>query len=101
MSYRIADRATDIDASRLLGYRALHKRGRPEVEASMAKAFATEAAVRVCSTAMQCLGANGLAIENRVERCLRDARMLTIPDGTTQIQKLIIGRALTGMSAIR
>jgi alkylation response protein AidB-like acyl-CoA dehydrogenase len=67
----------------------------------MAKAFATEAAVRVASTAMQCLGANGLATENRVERCLRDARMLTIPDGTTQIQKLIIGRALTGMSAIR
>jgi alkylation response protein AidB-like acyl-CoA dehydrogenase len=97
----IADMATDIDASRLLCYRAMHARGRPEVEASMAKGFATEAAVRVCSTAMQCLGANGLAIENRVERCLRDARMLTIPDGTTQIQKLIIGRALTGMSAIR
>ena len=101
VSAMIADMATDIDASRLLCYRALHKRGRPEVEASMAKAFATEASVRVCSTAMQCLGANGLATENRVERCLRDARMLTIPDGTTQIQKLIVGRALTGMSAIR
>ncbi|MBW2282035.1 MAG: acyl-CoA dehydrogenase family protein [Deltaproteobacteria bacterium] len=101
VSAMIADMATDIDASRLLCYRALHKRGRPEVEASMAKAFATEAAVRVCSTAMQCMGANGLATENRVERCLRDARMLTIPDGTTQIQKLIVGRALTGMSAIR
>jgi len=97
----IADMATDIDASRLLCYRAMHARGRPEVEASMAKGFATEAAVRVCSTAMQCLGANGLAIENRVERCMRDARMLTIPDGTTQIQKLITGRALTGLSAIR
>jgi alkylation response protein AidB-like acyl-CoA dehydrogenase len=101
VSAMIADMATDIDAARLLCYRALHKRGRPEVEASMAKSFATEAAVRVCSTAMQCMGANGLATENRVERCLRDARMLTIPDGTTQIQKLIIGRALTGMSAIR
>jgi alkylation response protein AidB-like acyl-CoA dehydrogenase len=99
----IADMATDIDASRLLCWRAYHAlaRGRADVEASMAKSFATEAAVRVASTAMQCLGANGLAIENRVERCLRDARMLTIPDGTTQIQKLIIGRALTGMSAIR
>jgi len=101
VSAMIADMATDIDAARLLCYRAMHASGRPEVEASMAKGFATEAAVRVCSTAMQCLGANGLAIENRVERCLRDARMLTIPDGTTQIQKLIIGRALTGMSAIR
>jgi alkylation response protein AidB-like acyl-CoA dehydrogenase len=67
----------------------------------MAKWWATEMAVRVASTALQCLGANGLATENRVERCLRDARMLTIPDGTTQIQKLVIGRALTGMSAIR
>jgi alkylation response protein AidB-like acyl-CoA dehydrogenase len=103
VSAMIADMATDIDASRLLCWRAYHAlaRGRADVEASMAKAFATEAAVRVASTAMQCLGANGLAIENRVERCLRDARMLTIPDGTTQIQKLIIGRALTGMSAIR
>jgi alkylation response protein AidB-like acyl-CoA dehydrogenase len=101
VSALIADMATEIEASRLLCYRALHKRGRPEVEASMAKGYATEAAVRVCSMAMQCMGANGLATENRVERCLRDARMLTIPDGTTQIQKLIIGRALTGMSAIR
>ena len=101
VSAMIADMATEIDAARLLCYRAMHASGRPEVESSMAKGYATEAAVRVCSTAMQCLGANGLAIENRVERCLRDARMLTIPDGTTQIQKLIIGRALTGMSAIR
>jgi alkylation response protein AidB-like acyl-CoA dehydrogenase len=101
VSAMIADMATEIDASRLLCYRAMHARGRPEVEASMAKGYATEAAVRVSTMAMQCLGANGLAIENRVERCLRDARMLTIPDGTTQIQKLIIGRALTGMSAIR
>ncbi|MAE96205.1 MAG: hypothetical protein CL910_16245 [Deltaproteobacteria bacterium] len=101
VSAMIADMATELDASRLLCYRAMHASGRPEVEASMAKGYATEAAVRICSLAMQCLGANGLAIENRVERCLRDARMLTIPDGTTQIQKLIIGRALTGMSAIR
>lgn len=101
VSAMIADMAIEIDASRLLCYRAMHTAGRREVEASMAKAYATEAAVRVCSTAIQCLGANGLATENRVERCLRDARMLTIRDGTTQIQKLIIGRALTGMSAIR
>jgi alkylation response protein AidB-like acyl-CoA dehydrogenase len=103
VSAMIADMATDIDASRLLCYRAFHalRRGRADVEASMAKAYATEAAVRVTSNAIQCMGANGLAIENRVERCLRDARMLTMPDGTTQIQKLIVGRALTGMSAIR
>lgn len=99
----IAEMATEIDAARLLchrAYLALHA-GRADVEASMAKWYATEAAVKVASTAIQCMGANGLASENRVERCLRDARMLTMPDGTTQIQKLIIGRALTGMSAIR
>lgn len=99
----IAEMATEIDAARLLchrAYLALHQ-GRADVEASMAKWYATEAAVRVASAAIQCMGANGLASENRVERCLRDARMLTMPDGTTQIQKLIIGRALTGMSAIR
>jgi alkylation response protein AidB-like acyl-CoA dehydrogenase len=95
--------ATEIDAARLLCYRAQQalSRGRADVEVSMAKSYATEMAVRVTSAAIQCMGSNGLATENRVERCLRDARMWTMPDGTTQIQKLIIGRALTGMSAIR
>ncbi len=99
----IAEMATEIDAARLLCHRAYLAlgRGRADVEASMAKWYATEAAVKVASTAIQCMGANGLATENRVERCLRDARMLTMPDGTTQIQKLIIARALTGRSAIR
>ncbi len=103
VSAMIAEMATEIEAGRLLCLRAFHalRRGRADVEASMAKWWATEMSVRVASTAMQCLGANGLAQENRVERCLRDARMLTIPDGTTQINKLIVGRALTGMSAIR
>ncbi len=99
----VAEMATEIDAARLLCHRAYLAlgRGRADVEASMAKWYATEAAVKVASTAIQCMGANGLATENRVERCMRDARMLTMPDGTTQIQKLIIGRALTGRSAIR
>jgi alkylation response protein AidB-like acyl-CoA dehydrogenase len=99
----IADMATELDAARMLCYRAqdLLRRRRCDAEVSMAKSYATEMAVRVTSTAIQCLGSNGLAVENRVERCLRDARMLTMPDGTTQIQKLIIGRALTGMSAVR
>jgi alkylation response protein AidB-like acyl-CoA dehydrogenase len=103
VSAMIAEMATEIDAARLLCHRAFHalRKGRADVEASMAKWYGTEMAVRVTSTAIQCMGSNGLASENRVERCLRDARMLTMPDGTTQIQKLIIGRALTGMSAIR
>lgn len=99
----IAEMATDIDAARLLCYRAaqLSRLRKCEAEVSMAKAYATEMGVRVCSKAMQCMGAFGLAVESRIERCLRDARMLTVPDGTTQIQQLIIGRALIGMSAIR
>ncbi|MFZ0888105.1 MAG: acyl-CoA dehydrogenase family protein [Candidatus Binataceae bacterium] len=99
----IAEMATELDAARLLCYRAmqLSRTRRCDAEVSMAKAYATEMGVRVCSKSVQCLGAHGLAIENRVERCLRDARMLTVPDGTTQIQQLIIGRALLGMSAIR
>jgi acyl-CoA dehydrogenase len=99
----IADMATDIEAARLLCYRAMQlaRKRRCDAEVSMAKAYATEMGVRVCSKAVQCMGAHGLAMENQVERCLRDARMLTVPDGTTQIQQLIIGRALIGMSAIR
>jgi alkylation response protein AidB-like acyl-CoA dehydrogenase len=99
----IAEMATEIDAARLLCYRAMQfsRRARSDAEVSMAKAYATEMGVRVASKAIQAMGAIGLAVESRVERCLRDARMLTIPDGTTQIQNLIIGRALTGMSAIR
>jgi len=87
----------------LLCYRAMQfaRKARSDAEVSMAKAYATEMGVRVASKAIQAMGAIGLAVENRVERCLRDARMLTIPDGTTQIQNLIIGRALIGMSAIR
>ncbi len=92
-------RARQRSRHRSLG-RAL-RRGRSHVEASMAKWYATEMAVRVTSLAVQCMGANGLATESRVERCLRDARMPTMPDGATQIQKLIISRTLTGMSAIR
>jgi len=45
------------------------------------------------------LGASGLDLENRMERYYRDARVMTIPDGTTEIQKLIVGKELTGMSA--
>jgi len=99
----VAEMATDIEAARLLCCRAmqLSRKRRCDAEVSMAKAYATEMGVRVCSKAVQCMGAHGLAMENRVERCLRDARMLTVPDGTTQIQQLIIGRALIGMSAIR
>ncbi|MBI4581972.1 MAG: acyl-CoA dehydrogenase family protein [Planctomycetes bacterium] len=96
--------ATEIDAARLLTYRAVHlvKKGlRCDRETSMAKAYATEMAVRTTSRAVQIHGAYGLSPEYLVERYFRDARTLTIPDGTTEIQKLIIGRSVLGLSAFR
>lgn len=99
----VADMAAEVDASRLLTYRALSlfDKGRiPIREASIAKAYATEAGVRVASKALQIHGAYGLSEEFPVERYFRDARCYTIPDGTTQMQQLIIGRELLGMSAI-
>jgi len=68
-------------------------------EACMAKYYATEMAVEVTSKAIQIHGANGLSEDYPVERLFRDARMFTIPDGTTQIQKLIVARDILGLSA--
>lgn len=98
----IAEMAMEIDAARFLAYRAfamLDQGKVPMKEASMAKAYATEAGVRAASKAIQIHGAYGLAEEFRVERYFRDARIYTIPDGTTEIQKLVIGREMLGMSA--
>lgn len=98
----LADMATEVELARLMGYRAasLMMAGDPaRTEISMAKSYATEAAVRVTSLGVQVHGAIGLTKECAAERYLRDARMLTIPDGTTQIHKLVIGRELTGISA--
>jgi len=99
----VAEMATEIEAARMLCYRAMQlaRTRKCEAEVSMAKAYATQMGVRVCSLAMECMGALGLTLEARVERCLRDARVLIVPDGTVQIQQLIIGRAILGMSAIR
>lgn len=98
----IADMIAETEASRLLAYRALHlidKGVRARMESSLAKAYACEAAVRVTSKAIQIHGAMGLSDEYPVERYFRDARMLTIPDGTTQIQKLVVGREAIGIRA--
>jgi alkylation response protein AidB-like acyl-CoA dehydrogenase len=65
----------------------------------MAKFFTTEAAQRITSQAIQVHGAFGVSREFPLERYFRAARMLTIPDGTTQINQLIIGRQLTGLGA--
>ena len=98
----LAAMATDVHAARLLVYRALWmmaQGARCEIEAAIAKSFATEAALRVASNAIQVHGAFGISREFAVERHFRDARMLTIPDGTTQINQLVIGRKLTGIDA--
>lgn len=99
----IAEMVTETEAARLLAYQALDRidRGGKFIkESAMAKYFATEAAVRVTSRAVQIHGAYGLSEEFPVERYFRDARMYTVPDGTTEIQKLIIGREVLGISAI-
>jgi alkylation response protein AidB-like acyl-CoA dehydrogenase len=99
----VADMIAETDAARLLAYRAfalLDKGKTARMEASIAKAYATEAAVRIASKAVQIHGAYGLSEEYPVERYFRDARCYTIPDGTTEIQKLVIGREVLGMSAI-
>ena len=98
----LADAESELDAARLLCLRALwllDQERRCPKEASMAKVFATEAAVRVCGAAMECMGAHGLSEAAGVERRWRDARMLTVIDGTSAIQRLIVGREMLETSA--
>ncbi|WP_030252193.1 acyl-CoA dehydrogenase family protein [Streptomyces violens] len=98
----LADIALDVDAARLLTWRVadLIDRGKPFVtEASKAKLFASEAAVRCANNALQVFGGYGYIDEYPVGKLVRDARVMTLYEGTSQIQKLLIGRALTGVSA--
>ncbi|MFJ2604970.1 acyl-CoA dehydrogenase family protein [Streptomyces sp. NPDC087425] len=98
----LSDIAVDVDAARLLTWRVadLIDRGEPfAVESSKAKLFASEAAVRAASNALQVFGGYGYIDEYPVGKLLRDARVMTLYEGTSQIQKLLIGRALTGVSA--
>jgi alkylation response protein AidB-like acyl-CoA dehydrogenase len=98
----IADIAVDAAAARLLTWRVadLIDRGEPfATDSSIAKLFASEAAVRAANNALQVFGGYGYVDETPVGKYLRDARVTTIYEGTSQIQKLIIGRALTGVNA--
>lgn len=99
----IADMVMETEAARLLTYKAMHLQDKGEDatwQSSAAKAYATEMAVRVTSKAIEVHGAVGLLEDFPLERFFRDARSLTIPDGTTEIQKLVIARKLLGISAI-
>lgn len=102
MQELLSDIAVDVDAARLLTWRVadLIDRGEPfAVESSKAKLFASEAAVRAANNALQVFGGYGYIDEYPVGKLLRDARVMTLYEGTSQIQKLLIGRALTGVSA--
>src|SRR5574337_1099677 len=98
----VADMATELDCAKLLTYRAawMVQRGqRADTQASMAKYYASEAALRIASKAVQIHGALGLSRDLPVEGYFRDARMISIPDGTSQLQQLILGRNLIGLPA--
>jgi alkylation response protein AidB-like acyl-CoA dehydrogenase len=98
----LAEIAVETDAARLLTWRAaLAADGgrRHTLESSIAKYYASEAAVRAANAAVQIHGGYGYVDEYPVGKYLRDARVTTLYEGTSQIQKLIIGRALTGESA--
>jgi alkylation response protein AidB-like acyl-CoA dehydrogenase len=99
----IAEMVVDADAARLLVWRAGHLKDqkRPNtLETSIAKYYATEAAVRCANAAIQVHGGYGYIDEYPVERYMRDARVTTLYEGTSQIQKLIIGRHATGINAL-
>ncbi|KUJ92819.1 MULTISPECIES: acyl-CoA dehydrogenase family protein [Archaeoglobus] len=92
--------AAITESSRLLGYKALYmiQKGDPKARymSSLAKGYACEGCVEVTYNAIQIHGGLGLSDEYPLERYFRDARVMTIPDGTTEIQKLIVGRELLG-----
>jgi len=99
VEFRLADMATSIEAARQLTHyaAALKDAGRPCLQAaSMAKLFASEMAERVCSDAIQIHGGYGYLNDFPVEKLWRDARVLSIYEGTNEIQRLVIGRALAG-----
>ncbi len=97
--FKLADMATQVEAARALMYQAAHDcdAGEPiEIEAAMAKLFATEMAERVTSEGIQIHGGNGYTTERAVERYWRDARLTTIFEGTSEIQRKIISDRLVG-----
>src|ERR1700744_977261 len=101
VAFQLADMAAAVDAARLLAWRAAWgaRQGRAfdRAEGSMSKLVAGETAVRVTEQAIQLLGGNGYTREYPVERWHRDAKIFTIFEGTSEIQRLIIGRAVTGL----
>jgi alkylation response protein AidB-like acyl-CoA dehydrogenase len=99
----ISNMVLETDAARMLVWRAgwLKDSDKPNTtETSIAKLYATEAAVRCANTAIQVHGGSGYVDDYPVERYFRDVRVTTLYEGTSQIQQLIIGRAMTGINAL-
>jgi alkylation response protein AidB-like acyl-CoA dehydrogenase len=97
IQWKLADMATELDAARLLTQRAAvlkdagHKVTR---ESAMAKLFASEVAVRVCNEAVQLFGGYGFIKDYPVEKFYRDVKLCTIGEGTSEIQRMVIGREI-------
>jgi alkylation response protein AidB-like acyl-CoA dehydrogenase len=102
----LADSAVDIECARLLTWRAASmvdagaSSKQLTLPSSMAKLAASETAVRVANNCLQVFGGYGFIDEYPMGKYLRDARVLTLYEGTSQIQKLIIGKSLTGIDAM-
>jgi acyl-CoA dehydrogenase len=101
VAFKLADMKCQIDAARLMVWRAawMGRNGKDftAAEGSMAKLMASETAVRVTEEAIQILGGNGYTRDYPVERMHRDAKIFTIFEGTSEIQRLVIGRTVTGL----
>jgi alkylation response protein AidB-like acyl-CoA dehydrogenase len=97
IQHKLADMATEIEAARLLTYRAawLHSQGkRVTLESSMAKLYASEAAVRAAEESLQIHGGYGFIKDYGIEKFYRDVKLCTIGEGTSEIQRLVIARQL-------
>jgi alkylation response protein AidB-like acyl-CoA dehydrogenase len=98
LSFLLADMATQVEAARSLYLATARRRdaGQPfGPQAAMSKLFATDAAMRVTTDAVQVLGGYGYVEDFPAERYLREAKILQIVEGTNQVQRVVIGRALT------
>jgi len=99
IQWKLADNATRIEAARLLTYRAAYLRDkgvRTTTESSMAKLFASEAAVKAADDCVQIHGGYGFVKDYPAEKYFRDVKLLTIGEGTSEIQRLVIARQLLG-----
>jgi alkylation response protein AidB-like acyl-CoA dehydrogenase len=99
VSFMLADMATQLDAAKLMVQRTawMKDEGQPfSTQAAMAKLFATDMAMKVTTDAVQVMGGAGYTQDFPVERYMREAKVMQIVEGTNQVQRVVIGRALTG-----